>query len=209
MTIAEDRGIGPPTAGDVGGDGDDDLAQTLGRNLRRLRTRQGLSLERLSRRSGVSRAMLGQIELGRSTPTIALLWKVAKALSVPFAALLGDGVQAGPQVLRRERAKLLASQDGRFRSRALFPPVGERRVEFYELVLAAGGSETSEPHPPGTIENLVVANGTAVITMGGLDHRLRCGDAIRFEADQPHAYGNDGTEDAVMYLVMIYADVVG
>jgi DNA-binding XRE family transcriptional regulator len=37
-------------------------------NLRRLRVRRGLSLERLGQRSGVSRAMLGQIELGQSSP---------------------------------------------------------------------------------------------------------------------------------------------
>ena len=70
---------GDPTApsNDPGIASEEDLAHVLGRNLRRLRTRQGLSLERLAKVSGVSRAMLGQIELGRSVPTIGLLWKVA------------------------------------------------------------------------------------------------------------------------------------
>src|ERR1041384_7569481 len=39
-----------------------DLAPVVGTNLRRLRTRRGLSLERLAQISGVSRAMLGQID---------------------------------------------------------------------------------------------------------------------------------------------------
>ncbi len=65
-----------------------DLPAILGRNLRRLRTRQGHSLERLAKASGVSRAMLGQIENGKSTPTIGLLWKIATALGLPFATLL-------------------------------------------------------------------------------------------------------------------------
>src|SRR5262249_34912572 len=64
-----------------------DLAAIVGENLRRLRTRQGHSLERLAKLSGVSRAMLSQIELGRSVPTIAVLWKITHALGVPFAAL--------------------------------------------------------------------------------------------------------------------------
>ena len=42
----------------------------VGANLRRLRVRRGLSLEKLSKLSNVSRAMLGQIELGQSAPTI-------------------------------------------------------------------------------------------------------------------------------------------
>src|SRR5689334_13134976 len=66
-----------------------ELSAAVGRNLRRIRTRQGLSLERLAKVTGVSRAMLGQIENVKSTPTIALLWKIATALNVPFSAFIG------------------------------------------------------------------------------------------------------------------------
>src|SRR5262245_30440000 len=65
-----------------------DLAPVVGRNLRRLRVRRGLSLERLAQKSRVSRAMLGQIELGQSAPTINVLWKIARALGVTFSALI-------------------------------------------------------------------------------------------------------------------------
>lgn len=188
---------------------EDDLSNVLGRNLRRLRTRRGLSLERLAKGSGVSRAMLGQIELGRSVPTIALLWKVARALDVPFAALISSSGQSGTVVLRRERSKTLASHDGGFVSRALFPFDGERRVEFYELVLKTGAVEVAEAHPPGTLENLAVAQGTVEIAIGDETHRLNRGDAILFEADGPHSYRNAGQTDAVMYLVMTYAESVG
>ncbi len=44
-------------------DSDQDLAPIVGRNLRKLRVQRGLSLERLSKASGVSRAMLGQTEV--------------------------------------------------------------------------------------------------------------------------------------------------
>ena len=64
-----------------------DLAPVVGKNLKRLRTERGLSLERLAQSSGVSRAMLGQVELGQSAPTINVLWKMARALDVPFSAL--------------------------------------------------------------------------------------------------------------------------
>ena len=70
-----------------------DLTPILGANLRRLRIRRGLSLERLARASGVSRAMLGQIELGQSTPTINVVWKIARSLSVPFSALISHCVR--------------------------------------------------------------------------------------------------------------------
>ena len=123
-----------------------DLPVIVGKNLRRLRTRRGHSLERLARLSGVSRAMLGQIETGKSVPTISLLWKVATALDVPFATLIAAQELLGTVVLPRERAKVLSSSDGQFTSRALFPFDSERRVEFYELRLAPHHRENAEPH---------------------------------------------------------------
>src|SRR6266540_2630709 len=77
-----------------------DLTPVVGSNLRRLRTQHGLSLERLAKASGVSRAMLGQIELGQSTPTINVLWKISSALGVPFSALISARSSGSVHVLR-------------------------------------------------------------------------------------------------------------
>ena len=186
-----------------------DLAPVVGANLRRLRTKRGLSLERLSQISGVSRAMLGQIELGQSAPTINVLWKISRALEVTFSALMSSRSQSGALVMRSDQAKLLTSKDRSFSSRALFPFDEPRRVEFYELRLASGGVEDADAHAPGTSENLVVTAGTVEIDVAGETHRLVAGDSILFEADSPHAYRNPGKGDAVMYLVMTYAEEVG
>ncbi|RAI43908.1 helix-turn-helix domain-containing protein [Rhodoplanes roseus] len=187
-----------------------DLPAIVGRNLRRLRTRQGHSLDRLAKLSGVSRAMLGQIETGKSAPTISLLWKVATALGVPFASLLTVEKQAGTVVLRRDRSKVLASSEGRFTSRALFPFDSERQVEFYELRVAPFHREDAHAHAPGTRENLIVAKGAIEILVG--QHapvELTEGDAILFEADVPHGYRNSSHGEAVLYLVMTYVETVG
>ncbi len=186
-----------------------DLAPVVGGNLRRLRVKRGLSLEKLSRLSGVSRAMLGQVELGQSAPTINVLWKISTALGVPFSALIGSKAAGGVTVLRSEQAKVLSSHDGRYRSRALFPFDEPRRVEFYELRMDPRSEERAEAHAPGTTENLVVASGAVEIEVEGVRHQLRAGDAIVFEADAPHAYRNAGEAEAVMFLVMTYAESVG
>jgi quercetin dioxygenase-like cupin family protein len=82
-------------------------------------------------------------------------------------------------------------------------------VEFYELRLGPRGEEHADAHAPGTTENLVVAEGAVEIEVEGHVHALARGDAIVFEADAPHVYRNLGERDAVMYLVMTYADTVG
>jgi transcriptional regulator with XRE-family HTH domain len=187
-----------------------DLPVIRGQNLRRLRTRQGHSLERLAKLSGVSRAMLGQIETGKSVPTISTLWKIATALDVPFAHLLAAEKVRHMAVLRADDAKVLSSSGGKFTSRALFPFEDERHVEFYELRLAPYHLEEAPAHQPGTRENLLVARGVVEITVGSDPPAvLAAGDAIRFEADMAHSYRNIADAEALIYLVMTYASRVG
>lgn len=186
-----------------------DLTPVVGGNLRRLRNQRGHSLEKLSKLSGVSRAMLGQIELGQSAPTINVLWKIASALGVPFSGLISARQEGSVHVLRAGQAKLLTSHDGSFSSRALFPFDSPRRVEFYQLTLKPGAVEKAEPHNPGTVENLVVAQGTVEIEADGRREQLEAGDAIVFEADVPHVYRSKSQGESVMFLVMTYADTVG
>jgi transcriptional regulator with XRE-family HTH domain len=188
---------------------DTDVPPAVGANLRRLRAGRGLSLEALAQLSGVSRAMLGQIELGQSTPTISILWKIARALNVPFSALIAEERVSSIKVLSATTAKILTSRDGGFSSRALFPFNKPRMAEFYELRLAGGTVEVAEPHAPGTVENLVVTNGSMRVSAGGETFDLGTGDAIQFEADVPHTYANPGKEEVVAYLVMTYAEQLG
>jgi transcriptional regulator with XRE-family HTH domain len=184
-----------------------DLAPLVGANLRRLRGQRGLTLEKLAAASGVSRAMLNQIELGQSAPTINVLWKIARALDVTFSALIS--ARGKPSVvLRRADARRLTSADGGFESRPLFPADAPRRVELYELRFAPGKVEPGEPHPPGTVENLVVNAGALEIVVAGERHQLAAGDAIVFEADVPHSYANRGRSPTLAYLVMTYAEAL-
>jgi transcriptional regulator with XRE-family HTH domain len=186
-----------------------DLTEVVGVNLRRLRTERGLSLEKLAQASGVSRAMLGQVELGQSAPTINVLWKIAQALDVAFSALIAAPRAGETQVLRAKEARRLISQDGSFSSRPLFPPDDGRRVEFYELKLTPFGFERADAHAPGTMENLVVGQGVVEMELPESTHVLHTGDAIYFEASSPHTYRNPGAQPAVMYLVMTYPSPPG
>jgi transcriptional regulator with XRE-family HTH domain len=64
------------------------IAQHLAATLKTLRQQRGWSLSRLAEETGVSKAMLGQIERNESSPTVATLWKIATGLNVPFSAFI-------------------------------------------------------------------------------------------------------------------------
>lgn len=180
-----------------------------GRNLRRLRTRRGYSLDRLAKVSGVSRAMLGQIETGKSSPTLNVLAKIAAALEVSCGSLIIEDDDPTATLLTRAASKILSSSDGKFQTRALFPYDGDRTVEFYELRIAPHHAERAEAHRHGTVENLVVAEGTVEVVVGKQPpYILGEGDALVFEADVPHIYRNMTGGPAVLYLVSTYREVI-
>jgi transcriptional regulator with XRE-family HTH domain len=182
-----------------------ELDSVIGANLRALRTQRGLSLDAAARMTGVSRTLLGQVELGTNTPSLGVVWRIAGAFDVPFAALLSAPGSTATAIVRKAGAKRLVSADGRFSSRALFPFGEAGKVEFYELWLAAHGREDAEAHQPGTRENLVVTNGQLSLEFGGTRHELAEGDAIVFGADVPHAYINPTSAECWMHLVMTYS----
>jgi transcriptional regulator with XRE-family HTH domain len=168
-----------------------------------------LSLEALANLSGVSRGMLSQIELGRSVPTISLLWKVAYALRVRFTELTSERAPPGTTVFTAAEAKMLVSPDRGFTSRVVFPYTPERRVEFYKIILQPRVVEVSLPHLPGSIENLIVAEGKVTMTVGRKSYKLTADDAILFEADVPHKYANAGRKVAVIYGILTYDEAYG
>jgi transcriptional regulator with XRE-family HTH domain len=183
---------------------DDDSAPEVGESLRRIRNDRGLSLEKLAQIAGVSRAMLGQIELGQSTPTITTLWKISRALDVPFSALLSGKESHGTTLLRASQTRRLTNENGTFVSRALFPLGGPRRVEFYELKLAPGAEEHAVPHSHGTTEMLAVNRGHIEVHIRGETYSIAEGDVLTFEADAPHIYRNVINTESLAYLVMTY-----
>lgn len=60
----------------------------VGQRLRDLRGEREWSLDRTAGVCGVSKAMLGQIERGESSPTITTLWKIASGFRVPGVVVL-------------------------------------------------------------------------------------------------------------------------
>lgn len=180
------------------------LDAVVGANLRALREARGLSLDTMAQLTGLSRQLLGQIELGKAAPSVSVVWRLARAFDVPFSALISTHQRVETSVLRAAQAKRLVSPDGRFSSRALYDLAEKTNVEFYELRLAAHSREDAQPHQAGTRENLVVTAGKLELEVGGARHELATGDAIVFAADVAHSYVNPSSEECRMYLVMTY-----
>lgn len=181
-----------PTVKETAGDdiGAAEMARRVADVLKVLRRDRHLSLDDLASRSGVSRAALSQIEGARTNPTLAVLWKIAVGLDVPFHDLLGGNDQQGVRVLRSGDAPPLRSGDGRMESRLLSPGGASADVEVYDLRFQPKSVHRSDPHSKGTTETLVVLTGSLRLIVDGSEHELSIGDSVFFRADVPHTYEN-------------------
>lgn len=181
-------------------DGDPSVAE----NLLALRKARNLSLDQLARLSGVSKSMLRQVEIGRSSPTISVLWKIANGLRVPFSTLLSP---------RKDPTEVVgftsepAVRSGR-RGYRLYPLVAfrpERPVEIYYVEIDGGAQFDGEPHQGDARETILVFSGTVAVTAGGTTSTARQDQMVQFPAGQPHRYANTGSHVARMIMTIDYA----
>lgn len=180
----------------------------VGDTLAALRQAQALSLDELSRMAGVSKSMLSQIERAQANPTVAVVWRLANALGVPIAELLGGAPTApvAPAItlVPTQATPSLRSPEGLCELRILGPVEMAGQFEWYELRLQPGGMLDSQPHEPGTREHLTVASGSMELQVADVSQRLKTGETARYPADCSHSIRNPHKTAASAWLVVVH-----
>jgi transcriptional regulator with XRE-family HTH domain len=179
----------------------------VGDTLAALRQERALSLDELSRKAGVSKSMLSQIERAQANPTVAVVWRLAIALGVPMAELLGNAPSpALPSItlMTSHGTPALRSPDGLCELRILGPIELAGQFEWYELRIQAGGALESRAHEPGTSEHLTLVTGNLEVESGGEVQRIKVAETARYAADRPHAIRNTGRAVASAWLVVVH-----
>lgn len=69
------------------------ISPNIGEALKRIRQDMNLSLDTTAHLTGVSKAMLGQIERGESIPTISVLWRISTGLKVTISNFISTPSQ--------------------------------------------------------------------------------------------------------------------
>ena len=180
----------------------DEMSHIISENLKKIRKDNKWSLDTVSDMTGVSKSMLGQIERGESSPTIATLWKIATGLHISFTALLEQAEQE-TEIIHKDTIQPLLSDAGHFRLYPFFPYQKQRRFEMLSIEMDKDSCSISEAHEAGTEEIVMVYEGCFLLELDGISYRVEKGDAIRFSADRPHTYHN-GAEGLTRICMLIY-----
>lgn len=177
--------------------------RVIAKNLRQLREMKKLSLDRLSDITGVSKSMLGQIERGESSPTVATVWKIANGLKVSFTSLI-NSPQPDSVVIAKGAIEPMVEAAGKYRLYPFFPYEEGRSFEMYTLEMDPDSHQESDPHGEGTHEFITVFEGELTLRVGDESHSISSGDSIRFNANRPHTYRNPGSVVTRLCMVVHY-----
>lgn len=180
------------------------LTAKISSTLKDLRNQRRWSLDVTSQKTGVSKAMLGQIERGESSPTIATLWKIASGFDVSFSYFVEDiePYESG-FVLRKPGLQQLHKQDDKINVMPIFPFDENLRFEVFIIELLPGCTHLSPPHQKGVIEHVIPVIGSIEILVQGEWRQVNQHEGLRFDASLPHGYRNR-SDAAVLFHDMIH-----
>ena len=179
----------------------DQMNQIVAKNIKRLREERKLSMDELSKLSGVSKSMLAQIERGGGNPTISTLWKISNGMKVPFDALTVRP-KSPYELVKTSDLQPLLEDGGKVKNYSIFPDDENRRFAVYYLELEEGSYWESEPHLKGAAEFITIFSGKIEICTGGRSFQVEKGESIRFKADAVHSYKNIGAEPVLLHMII-------
>lgn len=186
----------------------DDLNQRIARRVTELRARLGLSLTGLSVKSGVSRSMISLVERGETSPTAAVLEKLAAGLDTTLAGLFAapaaaPAEPAGPLARFANQAEWRDPASG-YRRRNLTPPGLEVPLQMVEVRFPAKARVSFDNHGRDTRvhQQVWIIAGTMELTVGNDLHRLETGDCLAMQLDRPLTFHNP-TDKPARYLVAL------
>jgi transcriptional regulator with XRE-family HTH domain len=184
------------------------LNSSIAAQVKRLRTRLGLSLDDLANRSGVSRSMISLIERAESSPTAVVLERLSVGLKVPLASLFNAPASETSPLARHADQPVWTDPDSGYTRRNVSPAAFASPIQIVEVEFPAGArvAYDTAAREPRVYQQIWLRRGRLEIRIADDRHSLEAGDCIAMELDRPIMFYNPGRETA-HYAVVIASEV--
>lgn len=177
-----------------------ELGQIIATNLNELRTERNLTLGQLAKISGISKAMLSDIEKGNGNPTINTIWKIANGLNVPYTRLM-EHIEKEATVVRKSEPTVQTGETDHYRIYCYFTNTPVRNFELFYVELDANSSNATVGHSKKAQEYIYIIQGELTLHTEMGDHTLNAGDALVFDSSIAHTYINK--QDVLLTFIVI------
>jgi transcriptional regulator with XRE-family HTH domain len=167
----------------------------IGERVRGLRTEQSLTVQQLADRSGISRRLLTQIELGQANPSLVSVTRIARALGTEFTDLLEGAATTDPITAHAPNSHVLVwSSEAGSTAHLLESTTRGRSADLWRWRLQPGDRYRGHADPARSQELFHVLTGTLTLTTDEHEATVPAGGSARLDSDRPYAYRNEGEE---------------
>jgi len=190
------------------------LNRYIAERVRGFRSEQGLSLDALASKSGVSRSMISLIERGESSPTAVVLEKLATGLGVTLPSLFDSAASAArasqSPVAQRDEQPQWRDPDSGYVRRNVSPPGMRQPMQIAEINFPPGARVTFETwlRDMNVYQQVWVLEGAIDISLGLERYQLREGDCLAMQLDRPIMFHNP-TRRTTRYAIVIASESRG
>ncbi|MCK5451639.1 MAG: cupin domain-containing protein [Candidatus Omnitrophica bacterium] len=170
----------------------------IGKRIRELRKEKNITLENLSKKSGVALATLSRMENCKMPGTLKSHNKICKALNVSIAELYREleneskTVESVPKEKRTEH--FVHAKKATYE--LLITKTLNKKIMPLMMRLAVGGRTQKEQNPTGVEKFIYVITGTFNAQIGKTSYTLKRGDSLYFDASLSHEFTNKSNSGA-------------
>jgi transcriptional regulator with XRE-family HTH domain len=169
----------------------------LGPRIRSLRRARSVTLRELAERAGVTESFLSQVEREVTSPSIASVQRIARALDLGIADLFADDQPHGRVVRRADRRRI--AYPGLNAVDEFLTAGSGGRLQLILSTIEPGGGTGDEAYAHESDEEVVVVlSGSLELWVADEHHLLGEGDAIAYSSRLPHRNVNPGDAPAVI-----------
>lgn len=180
----------PPSAPRGGSTDAGTVGRHIGATVRRLRGSMGLTLGEVTKRSGISRAMLSRLETGDVMPSLETLVALTDTLGVGLSSLfqeIGTPAASAQHVHRGEGLEVVRRGTKRGHTyHLLAADRGPRRAFEPFLVTLTDKSEVFPGFEHPGVEFIYLLEGSLTYRHGDGSYLLKPGDSLTFPGSIPH-----------------------
>lgn len=180
------------------------LLTTVGHKVKSMRKDKNMTLAQLSDVTGLSQAIVSQIERGLANPSFTTLAQLAHGLGVPVGKFFHGEDETKSPVVRRSQRRNLKGVARKAVGEAVYElltPDLNGSLEAHWIVSPPGHDTSATPFRHGGEEFGVILSGKKDIYLDGECYTLEEGDSITYSSEIPHWYINRYEEVCVAIWV--------
>jgi transcriptional regulator with XRE-family HTH domain len=190
MTTTSARRPGPPAAPST-------PELQLGPRIRALRQARNVTLRELAGRAGVTESFLSQVEREVTSPSIASVQRIARALDLAIAELFTEEAPHGRLVRRSERRRI--AYPGLQAVDEFLTAGMTGRLQVILSTIEPGGGTGDEPYAHESDEEVVIVlSGQLELWVADERYLLEEGDSIAYSSRLPHRNLNSSDRQATV-----------